>query len=123
MMRKLMRGLQPWPVERPAAVGSLDDDYTLYHYIGRYERRSSARAKKIARVWKSRCERALFGVAIERPGRLPPRPSGPQGSSLRVVPAGLRPAGRSGWVWVRWMAGRRARAGDLTPGRTLADRE
>src|SRR5712671_4441583 len=104
-MRKMMYGLQPWLRARPAAVGSLDDDYyCITRLPGLNAVPARMRKKTCANVDNSPPTNGFRRMGKERPGRLQRRPSVPIGFRLRVVPAGLLLAGKSDWVWA-WTAG------------------
>jgi hypothetical protein len=125
-----MYGLQPWRVratcspletgKRPAALGSLDDDYHCIITLPGPNAVPACANKKIARVWKTHRERPFFDVGNWTARAKIARPFGLKALSLRVVPAGLLLAGRSGWVWVRWMADRAMVVG-LSAGRVIGD--
>src|SRR6266853_5175581 len=121
-MRKMMYGLQPCLRARPAAVGSLDDDYyCITRLAGPNAVPACMRKKTCASVDNSPRNERFRRIGTERPGRLQRRPSVPIGFSLRVVPAGPLLAGKSDWVWA-WTNGQ---AGHVTgrclwPGRVLS---
>jgi len=70
-----MYGLQPWLEARPAAVGSLDDDYYCITTLPGLNAVPSCVRKKIARMWITLHERTVFdelagnGQGDDRPGR------------------------------------------------------
>src|SRR6266853_3704191 len=121
-MRKMMYVLQPWLRARPAAVGSLDDDYyCITRLAGPNAVPACMRKKTCANVDNSPRTNGFRRIGTDGRRCNRPGPSAPIGFSLRVVPAGLLLAGKSDWVWA-WTAGQ---AGHLIgrclwPGRVLS---
>jgi hypothetical protein len=60
MMRKLMYGLQPWLRARPAALGSLDDDYYCITTLADLNAVPARPHEKNAQMWKTHREQSFF---------------------------------------------------------------
>jgi hypothetical protein len=70
MMRKLMYGLQPWLRARPAALGSLDDDYYCITTLADLNAVPARRTKKMRECGKLTANNHfLMKLVSERPGR------------------------------------------------------
>ena len=75
-----MYGLQPWLEVRPAAVGSLDDDYYCITTLPGLNAVPACVRKKFARMWITLDERTVFEV-LGRNGQGDDR-SGPSQADL-----------------------------------------
>src|SRR5258708_33943498 len=89
-MRKMMYGLQPWLEARPAAVGSLDDDYYCITTLpGLNAVPSCVRKKVCTNVDNSPRTNGFRRIGRERPGPRPPGACPARSSDLRAVPPGF----------------------------------